>query len=103
VLSGDDNLTLPLMVLGGDGVISVASNIVPRQVSEMVQCALQGKWDEARVTTISYYPFLKHFLLRPIHPHKNCAGDARNGKEKAFAPRFARWTPKQRKTQSGFG
>jgi len=57
VLSGDDNLTLPLMVLGGDGVISVASNIVPRQVSDMVQRALQRKWDEAR----EY-----HYLLLPL-------------------------------------
>jgi 4-hydroxy-tetrahydrodipicolinate synthase len=57
VLSGDDNLTLPLMVLGGDGVISVASNIVPQQVSDMVQRALKGKWDEAR----EY-----HYLLLPL-------------------------------------
>jgi 4-hydroxy-tetrahydrodipicolinate synthase len=57
VLCGDDNLTLPLMVLGGDGVISVASNIVPRQVSDMVQRALKGNWDECR----EY-----HYLLLPL-------------------------------------
>ena len=57
VLSGDDNLTLPLMVLGGEGVISVASNIVPQQVSDLVQRALQGKWNEAREC---------HYLLLPL-------------------------------------
>ena len=43
VLSGDDNMTLPLIKAGGDGVISVASNIVPEKMSKMVQLALDGK------------------------------------------------------------
>jgi 4-hydroxy-tetrahydrodipicolinate synthase len=48
VLSGDDSLTLPMMVLGAVGVISVASNVVPRAVSELVKLALAGRWTEAR-------------------------------------------------------
>ncbi len=48
VLSGDDNLTFPLIALGGDGVISVASNIIPHTVCEMVNLALEGQWEEAR-------------------------------------------------------
>lgn len=48
VLSGDDNLTFPLMALGGDGVISVASNVIPREVGEMVNLAMEGRWEEAR-------------------------------------------------------
>lgn len=47
VLCGDDSLTLDLIKLGGDGVISVASNIVPGQVSEMVEYALVGNMAEA--------------------------------------------------------
>ncbi len=48
VLSGDDGLTLPLMSIGGKGVISVASNIVPRDMSAMVNAALQGNFEKAR-------------------------------------------------------
>jgi len=48
VLSGDDNLTLPLMAVGGHGVISVIANIVPRETAEMVHAALEGDWKRAR-------------------------------------------------------
>lgn len=48
VLSGDDPLTLPMMAVGAVGVISVASNVIPREITTMVHAALDGKWDEAR-------------------------------------------------------
>jgi 4-hydroxy-tetrahydrodipicolinate synthase len=48
VLSGDDNLTLPLMAVGGKGVISVSANIVPRETAEMTHAALDGDWKRAR-------------------------------------------------------
>ncbi|HTO94327.1 MAG TPA: 4-hydroxy-tetrahydrodipicolinate synthase [Bacteroidota bacterium] len=48
VWSGDDNLTLPLVALGADGIISVVSNEVPKEFSEMVRCALKGKYEKAR-------------------------------------------------------
>ncbi len=47
VLSGDDGLTLELIKMGGDGVVSVASNLVPAKVSEMVEYALVGNFEEA--------------------------------------------------------
>jgi 4-hydroxy-tetrahydrodipicolinate synthase len=47
VLSGDDNLTLELIKLGGDGVISVASNIVPDKMSQMVNFTLEKDFEEA--------------------------------------------------------
>jgi len=47
VLSGDDNLTLELIRNGGDGVISVASNAVPKKMVHMVDLALNGKFSEA--------------------------------------------------------
>jgi len=48
VISGDDALTLPMIAVGGEGVISVAANIVPDAVSQMVHNALDGKWNTAR-------------------------------------------------------
>ncbi len=44
VLSGDDNITLPLMSVGGRGVISVIANLVPRETAEMTHAALAGDW-----------------------------------------------------------
>lgn len=48
VWSGDDNLTLPLIALGADGVVSVVANEVPRMFSDMVRAALKNKWETAR-------------------------------------------------------
>ncbi len=48
VLSGDDALTLPMMALGGDGVISVVANEVPEEFSAMVRCCLEGDFLRAR-------------------------------------------------------
>ncbi len=48
VLSGDDRLTLPLMAIGGDGVISVASNVIPKRVVDFVNLGLNGQFDKMR-------------------------------------------------------
>ena len=48
VISGDDALTLPLIVLGGVGVISVVAQAFPREYSELVNLALNGKYDKAK-------------------------------------------------------
>lgn len=48
VWSGDDNLTLPLIALGADGVISVVANEVPKVFSDLVRFALKGKFERAR-------------------------------------------------------
>lgn len=48
VLSGDDGLTLPMMAVGAVGVISVASNVAPKPVRDMVHAALEGRWTEAQ-------------------------------------------------------
>lgn len=47
VLSGDDNLSLELIKNGGDGVISVASNIFPKEMTEMIHAALDGNYERA--------------------------------------------------------
>lgn len=54
VLSGDDPLTLPMMKAGAKGVVSVASNIVPKPIVEMVRLALDKNWDEAHVLHDKY-------------------------------------------------
>jgi 4-hydroxy-tetrahydrodipicolinate synthase len=54
VLSGDDSLTLPLISLGGRGLISVASNEIPREMTRLVQSALSGDFGEARRLHFQY-------------------------------------------------
>jgi len=48
VISGDDSLTLPLLSIGGVGVISVLANIIPKDVKAMVDAAARGDWATAR-------------------------------------------------------
>ncbi len=48
VFSGDDAVTLPVIALGGVGIISVASNEIPKEMSELTRAALKGDWDKAR-------------------------------------------------------
>lgn len=55
VLSGDDSLTLPMMSVGAKGIISVASNIIPGELSKMVSLALDGNYIEARKIHAKYY------------------------------------------------
>jgi len=55
VFSGDDGLTLPMMSVGACGVISVASNVAPRAVADLVHAAAAGRWDEARRLHYHYY------------------------------------------------
>jgi 4-hydroxy-tetrahydrodipicolinate synthase len=59
VLSGDDNITLPLLAIGGRGVISVIANIVPRETSEMVHAALDGDWKRARDLHYRLFPLAR--------------------------------------------
>lgn len=59
VLSGDDSLTLPLIAAGGDGLISVLSNLAPAIVTEMVTKALDGNFEEARKIHYRLLPMFK--------------------------------------------
>ncbi|MGH9431051.1 MAG: 4-hydroxy-tetrahydrodipicolinate synthase [Terriglobia bacterium] len=59
VLSGDDSFTLPLMALGGLGVISVASNEIPGPMSRLTALLLQGKYDEARKLNARLLPLMQ--------------------------------------------
>jgi 4-hydroxy-tetrahydrodipicolinate synthase len=57
VLSGDDPLTLPMMALGGKGVITVTANVAPADMAHMVSAALKGDYERARAL---------HFKLTPL-------------------------------------
>ena len=59
ILSGDDALTLPLMALGGHGIFSVVSNLIPGPVNQMVQAALRGDYTQARALHYQMLPFFK--------------------------------------------
>ncbi|MBQ9239597.1 MAG: 4-hydroxy-tetrahydrodipicolinate synthase [Treponema sp.] len=59
VLSGDDALTLPLIACGGDGVISVVSNLAPALVTQMTGAALSGDFETARELHYRLLPFFK--------------------------------------------
>jgi len=63
VLSGDDNLTLPLLAIGGHGVISVIANIVPREVADMVHAALDGDFKRAREMHYRLLPLARAAFL----------------------------------------
>ncbi|HEY7351567.1 MAG TPA: 4-hydroxy-tetrahydrodipicolinate synthase [Terriglobales bacterium] len=59
VLSGDDAVTLPVIALGGVGVISVASNEIPREMAEMTRAALNNDWNSARQIFRKYLPLMQ--------------------------------------------
>jgi 4-hydroxy-tetrahydrodipicolinate synthase len=59
VISGDDSLTLPLIALGADGLISVASNEAPAMMSRLNDLALAGQWDEARALHYKLLPLME--------------------------------------------
>lgn len=67
VLSGDDSLALPMISVGAEGVISVASNVIPREMGEMIRLALAGDFVKARAYHAKYYP-LFHNLFIDVNP-----------------------------------
>lgn len=63
ILSGDDSLTLPFMAVGASGVISVASNVIPRETSNMVRAFALGKPDVALALHERFYPLFKDLFV----------------------------------------
>ena len=59
VLSGDDAVTLPLIALGAEGIVSVASNEIPDLMSGMCNLALDGNWTEARELHYRILPLME--------------------------------------------
>jgi len=77
VLSGDDSLTLPLLALGGAGVISVAANVVPRSMADLVDFFAEGNLPEARKVFYKLFPLFKALFVEvnPV-PVKHALGRA---------------------------
>jgi 4-hydroxy-tetrahydrodipicolinate synthase len=63
ILSGDDSLTIPFMAVGADGVISVASNVLPREVARMVQAFAAGKISLAQKMHHKLYRLFKDLFI----------------------------------------
>lgn len=63
VLSGDDSLTLPILAVGGSGVISVASNVLPQRCVQLVDAALRGDWTQARRLHYELLPLFRALFL----------------------------------------
>ncbi|ADG13559.1 dihydrodipicolinate synthase [Methanocaldococcus infernus ME] len=63
VLSGNDELTLPILALGGKGVISVVANIMPKEMVELVRSALNGDFERARELHYKLYPLMKVLFI----------------------------------------
>jgi len=63
VLSGDDPMTLPLIALGGRGVISVASNVAPGAVCDMVRALLEGDWERGRELHYELLPLFRALFV----------------------------------------
>jgi 4-hydroxy-tetrahydrodipicolinate synthase len=63
IMSGDDSLTLPFMAVGAQGVISVASNIIPREVAQMVRAFARGDVKKAAQLHAKFYPVYKDLFI----------------------------------------
>lgn len=65
VFSGDDGLTLPVIALGGVGVVSVASNALPAEMAQMVQSALVNDWATAREINRKFFRLMQAHFSEP--------------------------------------
>jgi 4-hydroxy-tetrahydrodipicolinate synthase len=75
VLSGDDAITIPLVALGGKGIISVASNEIPGPMTQIATLALAGDYDEARKLQRKYFPLMEiNFVEANPIPVKTAMG-----------------------------
>ncbi|MBY9006147.1 MAG: 4-hydroxy-tetrahydrodipicolinate synthase [Candidatus Lokiarchaeota archaeon] len=63
ILSGDDAMTYHIMALGGKGVVSVTSNIIPMKIFEFTESMINGNWDEARKIQLEYYDLFKILFI----------------------------------------
>lgn len=80
VLSGDDALTYPLITLGGHGVISVLSNLIPAEMKELCDLALNHQYSEARSLHFKLLPLMRNLFIEtnpiPIKAAMNLCGYA---------------------------
>ncbi len=65
VLAGDDSFALPVLALGGVGLVSVASNVIPAQMSRMVRAALENDWETARSINRQFFRLMQAHFWEP--------------------------------------
>jgi 4-hydroxy-tetrahydrodipicolinate synthase len=65
IVSGDDGLTIPFLAAGAVGVISVASNLVPREIVELVAAARRGDFKDAEARHRKWYPLFRDLFIEP--------------------------------------
>ncbi|MBI2362945.1 MAG: 4-hydroxy-tetrahydrodipicolinate synthase [Elusimicrobia bacterium] len=63
VLSGDDSLTVPMMAVGAKGVVSVLSNVLPKEVAQMTAAALRGDFKRAAALHLALFPLVKALFV----------------------------------------
>ena len=79
VFAGDDTLALPILALGGVGLISVASNVIPAQMSHLVSAALANDWPTARRINRQFFPLMQaHFWEPSPRPRQGRHGHPRH-------------------------
>jgi 4-hydroxy-tetrahydrodipicolinate synthase len=82
VLSGDDELTLPVMALGGDGIVSVVSNATPKPMAELCNRMLAGDFAGARTIHMSLLPWMRAAFVEsnpiPVKAALACMGKIKN-------------------------
>ena len=107
ILSGDDALTLPFMALGAQGVISVASNVIPRPMAQMVRAFAQGRSAAALKIHEEYYPLLKDLFIEtnpvPVKAALAMLGQIQEEYRLPLVPLEAKNRDKLRKTLKGCG
>lgn len=82
LLSGDDNLLLPILSVGGNGVISVISNVFPKQTSEITRLYMSGNVESARAGFYQLFPVMKAMFLEtnpiPVKAALHIRGEIEN-------------------------
>lgn len=105
IYSGDDSLTLPIVAVGGVGVISVTSNVIPRHSADAVAAALQGDWPTARRLHYAMLPLIRTLFAEtnpiPVKAAMSMMGFCRDELRMPLlpmteAPRAALWAELQR-------
>ena len=100
VFSGDDAMTLPVIALGGAGLVSVASNAIPAQMAQMVQAALTGDWTTARAINTKYFRLMQaHFSEPSPAPVKAVLALLGRGKDHLRLPMVPVMAATQRKLE----
>jgi 4-hydroxy-tetrahydrodipicolinate synthase len=82
VFSGNDDQTLPIMALGGVGVVSVASNVAPVEMRAITNDLLKGDWISGRAKFLELFPFMKDLFIEtspsPLKYALSCRGWCKN-------------------------